>query len=60
MRKLVNVAEHLGWKVDLSEQEDWNGYIKKFAELEKYSPAGEDFFLTVFYEDTADFVHKVW
>ena len=60
MRKLISVAENLGWKVELGEQEDGNGCIKKFAELEKYSPAGEDFFLTVFYEDASDFVHKVW
>ena len=60
MKKLIDVAENLGWKVDLSKQEDRYGNNQKIAELEKYSPAGEDFILTVFYEDAADFVHKVW
>lgn len=42
---LVSKAEELGWKVNIDEN---------FWEFQKYSPAGEDFWLSISGEDVVD------
>lgn len=56
---LVKEAEELDWIVDFGEQSDRNGGIEKYAEFFKYSPEGEDFSFTVFYEDPVSLVNAV-
>ena len=57
--KLAEVAEDHGWSVDLCFGKNLDGSSQRWAEFEKYSPAGEDFMFTVHYDAVADFVRQV-
>ena len=59
IEKLSKVAEGLDWNVDLCFGKNSDGSSQRWAEFEKYSPAGEDFVFTVNYDDVADFVRQV-
>ena len=48
LEKLLEKAEELDWYYKFYKQPDGNIY----AEMEKYSPAGEDFVMTVYFDDT--------
>lgn len=43
LEELLSVAEELGWRYEVYTED--NGY--SYIELEKYSPAGEDFIMTI-------------
>lgn len=59
MQKLIEVAQELGWDVDMESQKGHDGNTEHYIELAQHSPAGEDFCFTVFAEDAADLVRKV-
>lgn len=60
IEKIVDKAEELEWNVDLESQENHStGETETYAEFRKYSPAGEDFSFTVFYDDADDLARKV-
>ena len=50
--KMLERAEELGWCYRKEEQESplGNGQVDRYIEFERYTPAGEDFLFTVFYE----------
>ena len=59
LAKLTDAAEALEWNVDLCFCKNADGSSQRWAEFEKYSPAGEDFVFTGHYDDAADFVRQV-
>ncbi|WP_087281971.1 hypothetical protein [Eubacterium sp. An3] len=42
LKKLLSKAEELGWKYDIREEDK-----RRYVELQKYSPAGEDFHMDI-------------
>lgn len=56
IERLVEIADELGWGVDLQEQTNWKNKdeIEKFAEFSQYSNAGEDFSFIAYYDGTAE------
>lgn len=54
--KVTDIIENNGWRLCSCEKMDWEYY----AEMEKYSPAGEDYVFTVWFNGfDADFIEKV-
>ena len=55
-KKVLDVLERNGWELCGVEKQDWEYY----AEIEKYSPAGEDYVFAVWFDGlSADFIEKV-
>lgn len=42
LKKMLEKAEELGWSYDIIEEDD-----RRYVELGKYSPAGEDFHMDI-------------
>ena len=59
MQKLVEVAESLGWNVSLELDGCPSAASEYNVEMEKLSPAGEDFYFSISYRDAAGFVREV-
>lgn len=59
MQKLVEVAENIGWNVSLELDRCLSAASEYNVELEKWSPAGEDFVFSISCRDMADFVREV-
>lgn len=59
IEKFVDAAEELGWSVHLYTQENADGKVENYAEISQQSPAGEDFSIAVFYEDSDSLVRHV-
>ena len=66
--KIYEIAEREGWKVDYSYTDEKETEI--MFSFEKYSPAGQDFYISVsvpneddediFYDNVADAIYKYW
>ena len=55
MDLLLSYAENAGWRYTLWSEKGTgkqgnNRSVRNFAELEKYSPAGEDFFMDIYFD----------
>lgn len=60
-KKIVEVAESLGWTVRFNKQTRWaDGKTEKYVEFSQESPAGEDFSFYVFYDALHDIAHEIY